>query len=120
MSQSELEVLKQDGITVIVLGVQYDNLDEPALEATARNLLDIVAQLADPPVVVIDLSRTVFFGSAFLGTLFRVWRRITTRKGKLAMCGATGLCAEVLDVTQVNRLWNLYKTRDEAINSLNS
>ena len=119
MSQSELEVLKQDGVTVIVLGAQYDNLDESALEAVTNELLEIVQQ-SEPALIVVDMSRTKFFGSAFLGALFRVWRRITTRKGKLAMCGATGLCAEVLDVTQVNRLWNLYMTRDEAINSLNS
>lgn len=119
MSQSNLELLKQGDITVIVLAEQYDNLDEPALEAASVELLKI-AQTADPPLIVVDMSRTKFFGSAFLGTLFRVWRRLKTRKGKLAMCGATGTCADVLDVTQVNRLWNLYKTRDEAVASLKS
>jgi anti-sigma B factor antagonist len=119
MSQSDLEQVKQNGITVVVLGEQYDNLDEPTLEAAAAELLEI-AQSADPPLIVVDMSRTKFFGSAFLGTLFRVWRRLTKRKGKLAMCGASGPCADVLDVTQVNRLWNLYKTRDEAVDSLKS
>jgi hypothetical protein len=31
MSKSDLEVLKKGEVTVIVLGEQYDNLDEPAL-----------------------------------------------------------------------------------------
>ena len=119
MSQSDLELMKRDDITVVVLGEQYDNLDEPALEAAATELLEI-AQSADPPLIVVDMARTKFFGSAFLGTLFRVWRRLKTRKGKLAMSGATGPCADVLDVTQVNRLWNLYSTREEAVNSLKS
>jgi anti-sigma B factor antagonist len=119
MSKSDLEVLKKGEVTVIVLGEQYDNLDEPALAAAAAELLEI-AQSADPPLIVIEMARTKFFGSAFLGTLFRVWRRLTTRNGKLCVCGATGPCADVLEVTQVNRLWNLFETRDEAVESLSS
>lgn len=117
MSESDLEILKQDGVTVIVLGEQYDNLDEPALQAAATELLEI-AQAADPPLIVVDMGRTKFFGSAFLGTLFRVWRRLTTRSGKLCVCGATGPCADVLQVTQVDRLWNLFETREAAVESL--
>lgn len=117
MAKSDLEILKLDGVTVVVLGEQYDNLDEPALEAAACELLE-VAKAADPPLIVIDMGRTKFFGSAFLGTLFRVWRRLTARKGKLCVCSATGPCAEVLEVTQVDRLWNLFKTREEAVESL--
>ena len=119
MSQSDLEVLNNNGVTVIVLDEQYDNLDEPALEAAAAALLEI-AQSADPPLIVVDMARTKFFGSAFLGTLFRVWRRLTARNGKLCVCSATGPCAEVLEVTQVDRLWNLFETREAAVESLKS
>ena len=119
MSQSDLEILKSDGVTVIVLGEQYDNLDEPALEAAAAELLGF-AQSADPPLIVVDMEQTKFFGSAFLGTLFRVWRRLTTRNGKMCVCNAQGLCAEVLEVTQVDRLWNLFDTREAAVESLKS
>jgi len=119
MSESDLEIVRQDGVTVIVLGEQYDNLDEPALEAAAAELLEF-AQAADPPQVVVDMGRTNFFGSAFLGTLFRVWRRLTSRGGKMCICGATGPCADVLEVTQVDRLWNLFETREAAVESLKS
>ncbi len=117
MSQSDLEILKTNGVTVIVLGEQYDNLDEPALAAAATEMLEI-AQSANPPLIVIDMTRTKFFGSAFLGTLFRVWRRLTARDGKLSVCAATGPCADVLEVTQVDRLWDLFDTRDAAVESL--
>lgn len=119
MSQSDLEVLKQGDVTVIVLDEQYDNLDEPALETAAVELLE-VAKTADPALIVVDMGRTKFFGSAFLGTLFRVWRRLTARGGKLSVCSATGPCAEVLEVTQVDRLWSLFDTREEAVESMKS
>lgn len=112
MSQSALETQEYDGVTVIILGEQYDNLDEPALLEIART--------ADPPQIVVDMGRTKFFGSAFLGTLFRVWRRLTSRGGKMCVCSATGPCAEVLEVTQVNRLWDLHETREAAVESMKS
>lgn len=117
MSKSDLEISERDGVTVIVLGEQYDNLDEPSLLAAADELLE-VAKTVDPPLIVIDMARTKFFGSAFLGTLFRVWRRLTARHGKLCVCSATGPCADVLEVTQVNRLWDLFESQDEAVESL--
>jgi len=119
MADAELEVKKQAGVTVVVLGEEYDNLDEPTLNAAAEELLEI-ARTANPPRIVIDMHRTKFFGSSFLGTLFRMWRRLTTRQGKMAVCGATGVCAEVLNVTQVERLWNLYDSRDAAVEAINS
>mgnify|MGYP003628350919 CR=1 FL=1 len=119
MSQSALETQERNGVTVIILGEQYDNLDEPALQAAAEKLLEI-AQTTDPPLIVVDMGRTKFFGSAFLGTLFRVWRRLTSRGGKMCVCCATGPCAEVLEITQVNRLWDLHETREAAVESLKS
>lgn len=117
MSQPDLEILKQDAITVVVLDEQYDNLDEPALEAASVKLLELALSV-DPPLVVVDMARTKFFGSAFLGILFRVWRRLMTRNGRLSVCNATGACAEVLKVTQVDRLWDLFDNRDSAVESM--
>lgn len=117
MAVSDLEVIDQDGVTVVVLGEEYDNLEEMTLEQASTHLLEI-ARAAEPPLLVIDMSRTRFFGSAFLGTLFRVWRRLTTRNGRMTVCGAGGVVAEVLDVTQASRLWTLHPTRDAAIADL--
>jgi len=117
MASSDLEVIKQDGVSVVVLGEEYDNLEEMALERASTDLLEI-AKSAEPPLVLIDMTKTKFFGSAFLGTLFRVWRRLSARNGKMAVCCAAGVVAEVLEVTQANRLWAQHDTREAAITGL--
>ncbi len=117
MAASDLEVIEQDGVTVVVLGEEYDNLEEMVLERASTHLLEI-AKSAEPPLIVIDMAKTKFFGSAFLGTLFRVWRRLSARNGKMAVCSATGVVAEVLEVTQANRLWAQHATREPAIADL--
>jgi len=54
------DISTQNGITVISLGPEYENLDEPGLEGLKETVLE-VARTCDPPFVVLDLSHTKFF-----------------------------------------------------------
>ena len=118
MNQSDIEVLEVDGVTIAVLGVEYDNLNEEQLAAASDRLLSL-AKTIDPPQLVFDLSRTRFFASGFLGIVFRVWSRLTKRGGTISMCGVSGVCVDVLRVTNVEKLWGIYATQPEAIEALN-
>lgn len=114
------QVCQQGEITVIALGPEYENLDEPMLDHVREVMLDL-AQSANPPRVVLDLSHTKFFGSAFIEILFRTWNRLKSRPGgRFAICGLTPYCAEVLEVTHLNRLWEICRTRDEALRRFES
>ena len=117
MMKHELQIFVEDGVMIALLGDEYDNLDTPGLEAAGKALLEL-AQTADPALVVIDMQHTKFFGSAFLGVMFRMWRRLSTRGGKIATCNATAVCAQVLDITQVDKLWPLCHSRETAIRAI--
>lgn len=117
MNQSDIEVLEVDGVTIAVLGIEYDNLNEDQLAAASERLLSL-AKTIDPPKLVFDLSRTRFFASGFLGIIFRVWNRLKLRNGSVAMCCAKGVCVDVLKVTNVEKLWGVYATQLEAIEAL--
>jgi len=106
---------QQDGVTVIALGPEYESLDEHLLDDLRTALLS-VAQQADPPLIVLDLSHTRFFGSAFLEVLFRMWNCLREREdGRLCISGLTPYCREVLEVTHLDSVWQICETRDEAV-----
>jgi len=107
----------RDGVTVIHLGPEYESLDESLLDELRGAILD-VAETADPPKVVLDLSHTKFFGSAFIEIMFRAWKRVDARGGTFALSGLTPYCAEIVEVTHLDRLWKIYPTRDEAVAAL--
>jgi anti-anti-sigma factor len=108
------KISKDDEVTVIALGPEYESLDESGLEDLRTVILD-VAQTADPPLVVLDMSHTKFFGSAFIEVLFRTWNRLNAREGgKFCLSGLTPYCREVIDITHLDRLWHVCNTRDEA------
>jgi anti-anti-sigma factor len=111
-------VTRQDGVTIIALGPEYENLDDAVLDDLRKLILNAVAD-ADPPLVVLDLTHTKFFGSAFIEILFRAWNRVVKQDGgEFCLSGLTPYCAEVIDVTHLNRLWSIFKTRDEAVAAL--
>jgi len=114
MTDHKPEVSQINGVTLVHLGPAYENLDEGILDALRVELLQAV-QLAEPPVLLLDLSCTKFFGSAFIEILFRMAHRLKQRKGKFGLSGVTEYCAEVLKVTHIDTLWPIYPTSAEGV-----
>jgi len=116
MSSEAVPVIhKESGVTVITLGPEYESLDEDRLVHLQETLLE-TAQNVDPPRVVLDLSHTRFFGSAFIEVIFRIWNRLNSKdKGAFAICGLTPYCAEIFEVTHLNKLWPVFDTAEDAV-----
>ena len=105
-------------VTCILLGEAFDTLDDHCLDAIRKTMLDAISSI-DPPRVVVDLSHTSFFGSSFIEVLFRVWNRIIGKPGgRFTISGLTPYCREVLEVTHLDRLWELHESLDSAVASL--
>ena len=119
MADTAPTIEKRDHVTCILLGEEFENLDEQILESIRGRMLDTAAE-ADPPRVVVDLQHTRFFGSSFIEVLFRVWNRMNVRPGgRFAISGLTDYCQEVLEVTHLDKLWDIHGTLDEAVAALN-
>jgi anti-sigma B factor antagonist len=111
-------ITQEQGVTVISLGEEFEKLNDLELEGLKGALFDAAVQ-AEPPLVVLDLSRLRFFGSSFIEALFRAWSQLHTRPGgKMSLCGLTGYCREVVEITHLDRLWSVFETRDEAVRGL--
>ena len=96
----------QDRVTVVALGPEYDSLDGHGLDDIREALLNIVGT-AEPPQVVLDMSHTKFFGSAFIEVLFKAWNRLQSRGGELVMSGLQPYCKEVIEITNLDKLWKI-------------
>ena len=111
-------VTSEAGVTIVTLGPEYENLEESELETLKVALLE-VAERAEPPIIVFDLSHLRFFGSALIEALFRAWNHVKARPGgRLSLCGLTGYCREVVEITHLDQLWSIFETRAEAVSSL--
>ena len=113
------EVVVAGPVTVIALGPAFQIIDEQVLDAGLGESLMEIADEADPPVIVLDLSHTQFFGSSFIEVLFQLWTRLQARTGgSFAICGLTPHCLDVFKITHLDTLWRLFASRDEAVQAL--
>jgi len=111
-------ITREQGVTVIALGSEYENLNEAEIESLKGTLLDAALQ-ADPPVVLLDLSNLKIFGSSFIEALFRMWNHVNSRPGgQMSLCGLTSYCKEVVEITHLDQLWSIFETREEALRNL--
>jgi anti-anti-sigma factor len=108
-------ITQEQGVTVVSLGADYENLNDSGLEALNGMLLKTAAE-ADPPLLVLDLSNLRFFGSGFIEALFRAWSVLNARPGgRMSLCGLTAYCREVVEITHLDQLWRVFDSRDEAV-----
>lgn len=115
---NSIQVTRQEDVTVITLGAEYEKLEEGNLQEVRTKVLSAIED-AEPPWVVVDLANVKFFGSAFIEVLFRAWNRLEKADGgKFAISGLTPYCREVLQVTNLDQLWDIQDTRADAINQL--
>ncbi|MCA9101584.1 MAG: STAS domain-containing protein [Pirellulales bacterium] len=87
------------------------------LPATAAEMLGAAAEVP-APAVVFDLSDQGYFGSYFLGILVRCWKHISRCGGTLGLCGVSPVGREVLEVTSLDTLWDIYPSRAEAVEAI--
>ncbi len=74
----------------------------------------------EPPMIVVDLSELDYCGSIFLSLLLRIERGVRRRHGAMAICCAGPQARELLRITNLDTLWAIYETREEAVEALES
>jgi len=111
------QITKDRGVTIVAYGPDSERITEDCIPETLQSLLAAVQ--GAKPSLLIDLSNVQFFGSSFIEVLFRAWNRMQQQPGgRFALCGLTPNCAEVIEVTNLDRLWQTFPTREAALQAL--
>ena len=74
------------------------------LLSTLRESMSAEAEIK----LVLDLSNVKFIDSVALGTLVVLLRRIKEARGRLALAGLAGHCLRVMQVTGMEKVFELY------------
>lgn len=73
--------------------------------------------LAGQKNIVVDLSGCEFIDSTFLGALVISLKKVTAIGGDLRLVGFQDAVSSMFELTRMYRVFETYKTREEAINS---
>jgi anti-anti-sigma factor len=73
---------------------------------------------ASVPKVLLDMSSVKFFGSSYIEVLYRLWKQMESRKGRFVISGLHPYCREVLQVTNLDKIWTIVTDRDAGLTIL--
>ena len=112
--------LEWHGSTVVIIPASN-------VESMAWELIEQAAEIVmgpiksqESPMVVFDLSEVNYFGSVFLALLLRCHTAVKNRGGELVLCGASKMARELMRITNLDTLWALYDTREEALKAVDN
>ena len=110
-------IVREQDITIIELDERYDALEETNIDALASLMLAEVEKM-QPPWLILDFRQTVYISSRVLEVLFRTWKRVNDREGRMAICCLSEFCAEVIHITRLDTVWDIHPSRAEAVDRL--
>jgi anti-sigma B factor antagonist len=108
----------QDGVTIVRFDPPVKTITEDILMATR----DPVLETAEHPGarVVIDLKGVEFFSSSFIELIFQLWKRLRAKGGDFALCNLHKYCRDVIHITNLDKVWSICDTREQAIAKVNA
>lgn len=65
--------------------------------------------------LIVDLGEIPYFGSTVLEWMSRLWKRVKTKGGRLAVIRPSAISKEVLNTARLGKLWGIFDTRDQAV-----
>lgn len=115
--EKQIQISSEQGVTVVRLGSEFDSLYESEL-VNLKSVREL-ADTADPPLMLIDLSNTKYFGSAFIGFLIAIANRLKERgNGRLCLCNLAPFARMALEKTKSDTILGLFDSADEAVAAL--
>ena len=90
-------------------------------EADEDNFIRTVTERIDRPGarVVLDMSEITYVTSSGLGAIVRVTAQANTQRAKVVIAAPSPFINGVLEITALNRYFDVYPTIDDAVTSNN-
>ena len=118
MSKPKYFTVEKVDDTVIFCAIgSIGSLVEDAARAEWDSLLQQV-EAAGATHAVIDLGALDYFGSIMLELLVVLWKRVSAKGGKLALCNVSPVGLEILQTAKFDTLWPIVSDREQALEAV--
>ncbi|MSR58302.1 MAG: anti-sigma factor antagonist [Planctomycetaceae bacterium] len=108
---------RQGQALVLSPRISLGNLQEIEIARETQELLELLNH-SGPTSVIIDLANCDYLGSTFLGAIVRIWKHVSQRGGRLALCNVSDPAIQILRVIKLHVTWRLCDSRDEALQAV--
>ncbi|MFH1406807.1 MAG: STAS domain-containing protein [Candidatus Omnitrophota bacterium] len=109
-----VKVDKKDDIAIVTLVKPEVTVEEN--EVIKKDLEDLVKGGARK--IVLNFSNVKFMSSVVLATLISCYKDIKQAKGAMKLCCLSERVKDVFDVTELSKIFPIFQTQEDAIESL--
>src|SRR6478735_1435523 len=118
-AQESFQIDRHGEIAVVTPSAKVEEMHETMIEQAAR--LVVQALRTDPPDgIVIDLSQVNYFGSVLVSFLLRCHSLAKKSGSEIVLAGPSDPARELLHLLDLETLWAIYDSRQEAIDALSA
>lgn len=112
-----IQIKRQGELAIIEPTNEVESMEWELIEQAAEIVLQPLKR--EPAAgVIVDLAQVSYFGSVFLSLLLRCHKLVKQQGGEMVLCGVSPRARELLEVTDLDTIWAIYDTREEAVNAL--
>ena len=103
-----------DGIWILAIdgpiksGMEFDLADE----------LETCMHQSEVPKIVVDMSSVPFINSAALGIFLNIYKEIEKRNGRFALASISPDVDNLLEITKLGSVLEVYRNVDDALDSI--
>jgi anti-sigma B factor antagonist len=106
-------------IAVVIPSPRVEEMPETLIEQAAKVVVNSLRE--EPPAgIVVDLSQVHYVGSVFISFLLRCHMLAKRQGSELVLAGASEPARELLHLLDLQTIWAIYPTRQEALAALGS
>jgi len=109
--------VERDGEVIVVGLLDEEILEESVISDIAEALFSVVGDHGGC-ALLLSFAKVKHLGSGALGTLIRLNKRVEESGGMLKLCHIRPAIYEIFVITKLNKLFEIYETREIALNSL--
>ncbi len=110
-----VEYVSEDVIVATLVNEKI--LEESQIQALESSFLPLIEE-NNPAKLVVDFSNVRFLTSSVLGLLIRLSKKIYESGGVLRLCGIQPKIYEIFKITRLDKVFDIYPTRQEALEGL--
>ena len=108
-----IHIEKNEDVVIAGLAIEAVTMEEN--EAVKCKLSQVIEEGGKK--IIFDFSKTTFISSIVLASLIFVLNRVREMGGDMVLCGVQGKVKEIFEVTNLDKVFKIYSTREDALKS---
>lgn len=104
----------EDGVLVLSLNGELKIVSAE----DCKNLINTLINEAEVKKVIMDIAKLEFLDSAGLAVFISAYKKMSVENGKLAICGLRGQPRNIFEISNMQKIIDVYPTLDDALAAL--